>query len=213
MKIGRRTFLKLSLVVGSALGVDVATAAERESMLKRPIPGTGEQLPAVGLGTSDEFEGGAGQDLDPLREVLRRFVALGGTLIDTAPVYGDAETVIGQLLAELGIGAQVFVATKVRTRGQQAGLEQMQRSERLLGRRPLDLLQVHSLVDVGTQLDNLRRWKEAGRVRYIGITHSRVSAFDELERLMQNETLDFVQLNYSFMEPDAERRLLPLAAE
>lgn len=213
MKIDRRAFVKQVFGIGAALGLDAVNAMQRDLVFKRPIPATGEQLPVVGLGTSDEFESGAGQDLDPLREVLRRFVALGGTLIDTAPVYGNAETVIGQLLAELGIGAQVFVATKVRTRGQQAGLEQMQRSERLLGRRPLDLLQVHSLVDVGTQLDNLRRWKDAGRVRYIGITHSRVSAFDELERLMQNEPLDFVQLNYSFMEPDAERRLLPLAAE
>jgi len=213
MQIDRRAFVKQVLALAAALGLDTTNAAQGGSMLKREIPGTGEQLPVVGLGTSDEFEGGAGQDLDPLRAVLRRFVALGGTLIDTAPVYGNAEAVIGQLLAELGIGGQVFVATKVRTRGQQAGLEQMQRSERLLKKHPLDLLQVHSLVDVGTQLDNLRRWKDAGRVRYIGITHSRVSAFDELERLMQNEPLDFVQLNYSFMEPDAERRLLPLAAE
>jgi diketogulonate reductase-like aldo/keto reductase len=167
----------------------------------------------VGLGTSDEFESDVGQDLDPLREVLRRFVEFGGTLIDTAPIYGNAEAVIGQLVAGLGVGEQVFLASKVRTHGKQAGIEQMQRSERLLKKRPLDLLQVHSLVDVGTQLDNLRRWKDAGHVRYIGITHSRVSAFDELERLMQNERLDFVQFNYSFMEPDAERRLLPLAAD
>ena len=138
---------------------------------------------------------------------------LGGTLIDTAPVYGNSEEVLGNLIGDLGIAQQTFIATKVRTRGQQAGEDQFKRSERLLKKRPLDLIQVHSLVDVKTQLDNQRRWKEAGRVRYIGITHSRVSGFVELERLMQKEQLDFVQLNYSFTEPDAEQRLLPLAAD
>ena len=170
-------------------------------------------IPVVGLGTSDEFESTSGQNLDPLREVLRRFVDVGGTLIDTAPVYGNAESIIGQLTNELSLTKQLFLATKVRTHGKQAGIDQMERSEQLLNKKPLDLLQVHSLVDVDTQLVNLRHWKDTGRVRYIGITHSRVSGFAALERLMQNETIDFVQLNYSFTEPDAERRLLPLAAD
>lgn len=210
---GRRTFLKLMLAVSFASRWDTAKAVPSDSILKRPIPGTGEQIPVVGLGTSDEFEIDDGQQLAPLREVLRRFVDLGGTLVDTAPIYGNAETVIGRLVSELGISEQLFLATKVRTYGKQAGTEQIQRSERLLKKRPLDLIQVHSLVDVVTQLDNLRGWKDAGRVRYIGITHSRVSAFDKLERLMRNAKLDFVQLNYSFTEPDAEERLLPLAAD
>ncbi len=212
-RLRRRAALKLILAASFTLRWDIVKAAQGDSILKRTIPRTGETLPAVGLGTSDEFETVPGQSLEPLREVLRRFVALGGRLVDTAPIYGNAEAVIGRLVAELGIGEQLFLATKVRTRGKQSGIEQMQSSERLLNKRPLDLLQVHSLVDVDTQLDNLRRWKDAGRVRYIGITHSRVSAFDALERLMRNVKLDFVQLNYSFTEPDAERRLLPLAAD
>lgn len=182
-------------------------------MLTRAIPVTGEMLPVIGLGTSDEFSVSPGEDLAPLREVLRRFVELGGKLVDTAPAYGNAEEVIGGLVAELGIAKRLFVATKVRTYGREAGVEQMQTSERLLKKRPLDLIQVHSLVDVDTQLKNLRAWKEAGRVRYIGITHSRTSAFGDLERLLRTEKLDFVQLNYSPTEPDAEKRLLPLAAE
>jgi diketogulonate reductase-like aldo/keto reductase len=170
-------------------------------------------LPVVGLGTSGEFDVAPGENLEPLREVLRLFVALGGTLVDTAPAYGSAEGVIGQLVTELGLTNKLFLATKVRSYGKQAGIEQMQTSEFLLNKRPLDLIEVHSLLDVDTQLDNLRRWKDAGRVRYIGVTHSRTSAHDELERLMQKEKLDFVQLNYSFTQPNAEQRLLPLAAD
>jgi diketogulonate reductase-like aldo/keto reductase len=212
-RLSRRTALKLILAAGFAARWEFAQAVQSDVILKRRIPATEETIPAVGLGTSDEFETDGGQSLEPLREVLRQFVALGGALIDTAPIYGNAESVIGNLIAELGIAKRLFVATKVRTYGKQAGIEQMETSEFLLNKRPLDLIQVHSLVDVSTQLDNLRRWKDAGRVRYIGITHSRVSAFDELERLMRNEKLDFVQLNYSFTEPDAEGRLLPLAAD
>lgn len=210
--IHRRTVLKL-FAAGLAAPWGAAHGASGEALLTREIPGTGEVLPAVGLGTSDEFEAGPGTELDPLREVLRRFRELGGTLVDTAPLYGNAEQVIGGLVDELGIRDELFLATKVRARGRQAGIEQMKRSAELLGKRPLDLMQVHSLVDVAAQLDNLRRWQDEGRVRYIGITHSRVSAFEELERLMRNETVDFVQLNYSFTEPDAEQRLLPLAAD
>ncbi len=190
-----------------------AIAAGERAMMKRPIPATGETVPVVGLGTSDEFSVRGEEELGALAEVLRQFRALGGTLVDTAPAYGNAEEVIGRLLADLGFADDLFIATKVRTRGTQAGLAQMERSEALLGKSPLDLLQVHSLVDVDTQLENLRRWQDQGRVRYIGITHSRTSAFDQLERLMKREKLDFVQLNYSFLEPDAEARLLPLAAD
>ena len=212
-RLRRRTVLKLIVAGGFASRWAIGQALESDAILKRQIPATGEMIPVVGLGTSGEFETDDGQNLEPLREVLRHFVAAGGTLIDTAPGYGNAESVIGNLITELGITRRLFVATKVRTYGKKAGIEQMETSEFLLNKRPLDLIQVHSLVDVGTQLDNLRHWKESGRVRYIGITHSRVSAFGELERLMRKEQLDFVQLNYSFTEPDAEQRLLPLAAD
>lgn len=212
-RIGRRDALKTLLAVCCAGVWNGAGAVANQPQLTRRIPRTDEMLPVIGLGTSDEFGVSPGEDLEPLREVLRRFAALGGRLVDTAPAYGNAEEVIGRLVKELGMSDRLFVASKVSSRGREAGRAQMEASERLLQKRPLDLLQVHSLVDVETQLQNLRAWKEAGRVRYIGITHSRVSAFDELERLMRAEKLDFVQLNYSPTEPDAERRLLPLAAE
>jgi len=212
-RLKRRTVLKLMLAAGLAPPRAGASGTPAEPILERPIPRTGERIPAVGLGTSDEFEIRLGDSLEPLREVLRLFVSLGGTVVDTAPAYGNAEEVIGRLIGELGVAEQLFLATKVRAYGGEAGVAQMQTSERLLGRRPLDLLQVHSLVDVDTQLENLRRWKAAGRVRYIGVTHSRVSAFEALERLLRTQSLDFVQLNYSFTEPEAERRLLPLAAD
>jgi aryl-alcohol dehydrogenase-like predicted oxidoreductase len=208
---GRRAFC--GLIAAAAVFPQVRlAAASAGTMRRRAIPATGETLPVIGLGTSDEFES-AGSNLDPLREVLRRFHELGGTLVDTAPIYGNAESVIGGLVEGLDLADELFLATKVRTSGRQAGLEQMQRSGELLGKHPLDLMQVHSLVDWPTQLRNLRRWKEEGRVRYIGVTHSRISAFDELEKVMRSEPLDFVQFNYSFTEPQAEQRLLPLAAD
>jgi aryl-alcohol dehydrogenase-like predicted oxidoreductase len=208
----RRTFCKL-LAGALLLPPFHLSLASNTGMRRRPIPGTNETIPVIGLGTSDEFEGGPGTNLDRLREVLRRFHELGGTLVDTAPIYGNAESVIGRLVADLDLTDELFLATKVRTSGREAGLEQMRRSQELLGKRPLDLMQVHSLVDWRTQLRNLRQWKDEGRVRYIGVTHSRTSAFGELERVMRSEPLDFVQLNYSFTEPAAEDRLLPLAAD
>lgn len=210
--IGRRSFCKL--IAGALLIPHVPPSfASASEMMHRRIPGTQETLPVVGLGTSDEFEVPDEADLDVLRTVLRRFHELGGTLVDTAPIYGNAESVIGGLLEDLDLAEDLFVATKVRNSGREAGLEQMERSQVLLGKRPLDLMQVHSLVDWRTQLRNLRQWKEEGRVRYIGVTHSRTSAFEELEKVMRSEPLDFVQFNYSFTEPQAEERLLPLAAE
>lgn len=209
---GRRSFCKL--LAGALLLPPVSLSfASGTGMMHRRIPGTKETLPVVGLGTSDEFEVPNKANLDVLRKVLRRFHELGGTLVDTAPIYGNAESVIGDLVKELELAEGLFVATKVRTSGRDAGLEQMERSQQLLGKHPLDLMQVHSLVDWRTQLRNLRQWKEEGRVRYIGVTHSRISAFEELEKVMRSEPLDFVQFNYSFTEPQAEERLLPLAAD
>lgn len=213
VRVDRRGALKILLAAGVAGRWGIADAASGGTLLTRAIPSTGETLPVVGLGTSDEFSVSPGENLDPLREVLRRFVALGGRVVDTAPAYGNAEEVIGRLVAELGIVKRLFIATKVGTYGREAGLAQMKTSERLLKKQPLDLLQVHNLIDVKTQLKNLRAWKAAGRVRYVGITHSRISAFDALERLLRTEKLDFVQLNYSPTEPEAEQRLLPLAAD
>jgi aryl-alcohol dehydrogenase-like predicted oxidoreductase len=149
----------------------------------------------------------------PLRGVLREFARLGGRVVDSSPMYGQSETVLGDLAAELGLHKQLFLATKVWTSGREAGIRQMEQSFRRLRAQRLDLMQIHNLVDWRTHLDTLRRWKEKGRIRYIGVTHYTESAYDELARLLETEEVDFVQLNYSIAEREAERRLLPLAAE
>jgi diketogulonate reductase-like aldo/keto reductase len=128
-------------------------------------------------------------------------------------MYGRSEAVVGEVAAKLGVTGKLFLATKVWTRGREAGVEQMATSERLLGKKPLDLLQVHNLLDLDTQLATLRAWKAAGRVRYIGVTHYTASAYPELERVLRRETLDFLQVNYSLAEREAEARILPLARE
>jgi diketogulonate reductase-like aldo/keto reductase len=184
--------------------------------LKRPIPKskTGEMLPAVGLGTSRVFDvGTAVAERAPLKEVLRLFVEQGGQVVDTSPMYGAAETVAGDLAAELGVRPKLFLATKVWTTGREAGIRQMETSMKRLGAERLDLIQVHNLVDLATQLATLREWKAQGRVRYIGITHYQDSAHADLERVMRAEDIDFVQLNYSIVSRAAEARLLPLAME
>ena len=183
-------------------------------MLTRPVPGSGEEIPVVGLGTWRAFDaGGARAQREPLRDVLREFVALGGRVIDSSPMYGAAESVVGDLAVELDLTGSLFVATKVWTTGREAGIAQMEESRRRMRAPRVDLMQVHNLVDWRTHLATLRAWKEAGRIRYLGITHYTSSAYDELERVLRSEPLDFVQVNYSLGEPEAERRILPLARE
>ena len=181
--------------------------------LRRAIPSSKEALPVIGLGTWQTFDVGGGAERAPLRQVLRRFAALGGRVVDSSPMYGRAETVVGELAAEDRLRDSLFLATKVWTRGQAAGVAQMEASLRHFRTRVLDLIQVHNLVDWRTHLTTLREWKQAGRVRYLGVTHYTASAYGELEQVMKGEPLDFVQLNYSVAEREAERRLLPLAAE
>jgi len=197
---------------GAGTGTSGAGAAP--SLLLRPIPSSGETIPAVGLGTWQTFDVGASAAArEPLREVLKRFVALGGRVIDSSPMYGAAEAVVGELASALGIVDSLFVATKVWTSGREAGIAQMEQSLRLLRKKPLDLMQVHNLVDWRTHLATLRGWKQAGRVRYVGVTHYTASGYDELERVLRSEPLDFVQVNYSLGEREAERRILPLARD
>ncbi|MBA2352642.1 MAG: aldo/keto reductase [Burkholderiales bacterium] len=190
-----------------------SSSAAPPGILQRSIPRSGEQLPAIGLGTWQTFDvGDRANERTPLKEVLSQFVELGGRVIDSSPMYGKSESVAGDLAAELGVREKLFIATKVWTSGREAGIEQMTASMQRLRAQPIDLMQVHNLVDVETHLETLRRWKKAGRIRYLGVTHYRVDAFDELAALIQSEALDFVQLNYSIMTPAAEERLLPIAA-
>ena len=182
-------------------------------LIQRRIPSSGEELPVIGLGTSGPFEVGASAaERAPLDAVLEAFFAGGARLIDTSPMYSTAERVLGELLTPEQ-HQRAFLATKVWTRGERSGSEQMTRSAELLGTARLDLVQVHNLLDVDTQLRTLHAWKEAGRLRYLGVTHYTVSAHTDLARVLSRDQLDFVQLNYSPVTRAAEQRLLPLAAE
>jgi diketogulonate reductase-like aldo/keto reductase len=187
---------------------------ESSAMLTRAIPSSGETLPVIGLGTWRTFDVHLAPDnRRQLEEVLSLFVKLGARVIDTSPMYGRAENVIGELTAALDIQDRLFLATKVWTRGRENGIQSIERSLSLLRAKQIDLMQVHNLVDVETQLATLREWKAQGRIRYLGITHYEAGAFEEVEKLMRSQQLDFVQINYSLMEPEAGERLLPLAQE
>ena len=211
--INRRDAVKLLGIAAIACATPPSRAAEG-AMLSRKIPSSGEPLPVIGLGTWQTFDVGSGAAArDPLAEVLRAFVELGGKVIDSSPMYGRSEEVVGDLAAKLGLHPKLFVATKVWTKGKSAGIEQMQDSMRKLRVKTVDLMQVHNLVDVKTHLDTLDAWKKEGRVRYTGITHYTAGAHDDVARVIESRPVDFVQINYSVGEREAERRLLPLAAE
>jgi aryl-alcohol dehydrogenase-like predicted oxidoreductase len=206
------------IVGGTAAGLALPTitraASKSSTMLTRTIPPSGEKLTVIGLGTWRTFDVDLTTDnRRQLAEVLSLFVKLGGRVIDSSPMYGRAEEVIGDLVQTLGIRDKVFLATKVWTRGKENGIKSMERSMALLRTKQIDLMQVHNLLDVQTHLATLREWKEQGRIRYLGITHYEAGAFPDVEKIMRSEKLDFVQINYSLMERDAEARVLPLAQE
>ncbi|MCF8198781.1 MAG: aldo/keto reductase [Sulfuritalea sp.] len=213
----RREILRLAAGATAAVMMPptlAAAPASSQSQLLRKIPKGGEALPAMGLGSSRTFDvGSTAAERNALREVLKLFVEQGGRVVDSSPMYGESERVIGDLAAELGVSEKLFMATKVWTSGRDAGIRQMEESLKLLRTRRMDLMQVHNLSDWKTQLKTLREWKARGIIRYIGITHYTESAYDDLAKVMQAEDLDFVQFNYSIAERAAEQRLLPLAQE
>jgi diketogulonate reductase-like aldo/keto reductase len=207
----RRDFLRAMLGAATAITGDIVMAA---TAIKKPIPKTGELLPAIGLGTWQSFDVGTNAAARaPVREVLSEFVRLGGSVIDSSPMYGKSETVAGDLAAEMAVRDKLFIATKVWTSGRDAGVRQMNESFERLRAQQMDLMQVHNLVDYRVHLRTLRQWKDQGRVRYLGVTHYTASAHDELARVLAAEELDFVQVNYSLAEREAENRLLSLAAD
>ena len=184
------------------------------AIVERRIPKTGEAIPAIGLGTWQVFDvAGNAAEMAQAKETLKVFIELGGRVVDSSPMYGSSESVTGQLASELGVRAKLFVATKVWTSGKQAGIRQMEDSMKKLRVERLDLMQVHNLQDTDTHLATLRDWKAAGRVRYVGVTHYHSGAHADLERFVKRDDIDFIQVNYSIAEPEADRRLLRAAAD
>ncbi|HJX26693.1 MAG TPA: aldo/keto reductase [Thermoanaerobaculia bacterium] len=227
-RLTRREMLRLTtgftaaLVLGAAAcgrdGSAGEAAAPRQEgtskMQTRPIPSSGEALPVIGLGTYINFDVEPGsEDYKALPAVLGALFASGGTVIDSSPMYGRAERTTGELLATRNPMVKPFLATKVWTSGREAGIAQMEESFRLLKTDRIDLMQIHNLVDWRTHLPTLRKWKEQGRIRYVGITHYTPSAYASVESALKAEPFDFLQINYAIDDRDAEERLLPLARE
>jgi len=211
----RREVLALAAGAGVAATLPLGLArAATSPVLTRPIPRTGERLPVVGLGTAIVFD--IGEDAAKRAErraVLQTMIDGGGRLIDTAPSYGTAETVLGDLLSSMAARDRVFLATKVRVTGREDSIAEMQESLRRLRTGKVDLMQLHNVSDAKTDLRTLREWQQKGYSRYIGITHSQTGANDRLAEVMRREKPEFVQLNYSLAERSTEERLLPLAAD
>jgi len=210
---GRREFLQL--VAGlSAMAVVPWTVGQTRQRLARRIPGTTEDIPVIGMGSWGTFDIGSNSDLRLERvSVLLNFFKHGGTFIDSSPMYGSSEENIGHCLNQIGADA-AFSATKVWVLGQERGIQQMKQSASLWGVPRFDLMQIHNFLDWKTHLRTLQRWKEEGRVRYIGITTSHGRRADDMARVIVDEPdLDFIQITYNIADRDPERRLLPLAAE
>ncbi len=200
-----------------ALGLASALLLPRMSFaaaepIERPIPHTGEKLPALGLGTWQVLDVPAsGADYEAATSAVRSFLSAGGRVIDSSPMYGRSEERVGDILAAIRPTVRPFLATKIWTTGRESGKAQLADSHRLLRAKTLDLVQVHNLQDLETHLATLRDAQQAGTVRYFGVTHYVASAHAELERVIRRERPDFMQVNYSLAEPDAGDRLLPLA--
>ncbi len=213
--MNRRGFLRglAGAALVPALGNGVAMA--ETAMITRPIPSTGEAMPVVGLGTWPVFDVGTDEAARrPLRDVVKALVDAGGRMIDTSPMYGRSEGVVGDIVAGLGVRDKVFLATKVWISGRDQGIAQMARSASLMKSPVIDLMQIHNLVDWQTQLATIRDMKAKGQLRYIGITHYTTGSLAELARILETEKgIDFVQLGYSLATREAETRLLPVAAQ
>ena len=210
----RAQLLRAGLGLCAAAALPSRAAGQARTMNSRPIPATQEALPVIGCGTWIGFDHAPGSpEYARLPGVLAALFEAGGRVIDSSPMYGRSEENTGDLLTAAGTQARAFLATKVWTQGRPAGIAQMEQSFARLKTQRIDLMQVHNLADWRTHLPTLRDWKAKGRIRYIGITHYSASAYDEVEAVLRGERLDFLQINYSLDAREAERRLLPLAAE
>jgi diketogulonate reductase-like aldo/keto reductase len=214
-KISRRQMCELGIYTCGSLLLPFDFFRNAFSTLqRRSIPSSTEKIPVVGVGTWRTFDAGNNmQKRETLKQVLRNLVNQHASVIDSSPMYGSSESVAGDLSDELKIRPSLFLATKVWTTGEQAGIEQMNESFRKMKATVIDLMQVHNLLDVKTHLKTLYQWREQGRIRYIGITHYLPSYYDEMQQLIQKEKLDFIQCCYNIQTTDAEKRLLPMASD
>ncbi len=213
MKISRRKHLHQLTALAATPLLSHFSFTQKQPMTTRTTS-SGEKIPVVGLGTWQTFDVGSNSEaLSPLREVLKTLVAQGGKVIDSSPMYGRSEKVVGDLSTELDLNLKFFIATKVWTTGKDQGIKQMNESFRLLQRKQIDLMQIHNLVDWQTHIQTLRNWKEQGKIRYIGITHYTESAYSSIEQILKTQPLDFLQINYSLLSRKVEERILPLALE
>jgi diketogulonate reductase-like aldo/keto reductase len=213
--IARRTLLKVICTAAALLNMPpgIAQTAGSRRIVKK-IPGTGEELMAVGMGTSRTFDAGDDTELRAqLQEVLQTFFDQGGQVIDTSPMYGTAETVVGDLLRRVTHKDKLFAATKVWIYGREAGIKQMKSSMEKMGVTVMDLMQIHNMRDWKTHIKTLREWKDKGNIRYFGITTSHGRDHEELVKIMKNENPDFVQFSYSLGNRDAEKDIFPVAAD
>jgi len=214
MKVTRRDILKLSAAAGAVMAIGPQRLfAQSKTLILKKIPSSGEGIPPIGIGTNRYGVGTSEEERAPLRATLKKFQQLGGRLIDTAPMYGNSEAVLGDLISELGIRNRLFLATKTDMRGMVHGSASYQASLDRLKTDKVELMQVHNLVNPASELAAMREWQQEGKIKYIGITTSQARQFGDMEKLMSAEKLDFVQLNYSLDDREADKRLLPLAAD
>ena len=214
MKMTRRALIELGAGAGVAASLSTeALLAQDGALVQKTIPKTGEQIPPIGIGTNRYGVGASEEERAPLKATLKLFAELGGKVIDTAAVYGTSETVIGDLVRELSIRDRLFFATKTDLRGQMSGAAGLQQRLERMQTETMDLMQVHNLVDVASELALMREWKAEGRIRYIGATVSTENQYADMARVMETEDMDFVQFNYSLDDRGAEERLLPLALD
>jgi aryl-alcohol dehydrogenase-like predicted oxidoreductase len=203
------------LLAGAALGsFPLASLADAKHMISRPIPASGERLPVIGLGTYSVFDvESSPEQIDTRRKIVDLLMGAGGSVIDTSPMYNRSEKVIGDIIEGGTPRDALFIATKVWTDGRDAGIEQMTRSARLMKTDVIDLMQVHNLRDTATHMDSIRDLQEQGKIRYSGLTHYRAGAHDALEREVRDYRPQFLQINYSLSEREADQRLLPMAQD
>jgi aryl-alcohol dehydrogenase-like predicted oxidoreductase len=209
----RRSVLAACLAVSASWLVGRSQAQTPESVMTRPIPHSGEQLPIVGLGTAVSFPSANESQRAALKDVIDALVANGGKLIDTASVYGNAESVIGDIVRASNARNKIFIATKIEVRSAKAGADEFQRSLQRLRTEKVDLLQLHNVSRASQSLSQFREWKAAGRCRYVGITSTYSADYNAMEAIIRREKPDFVQVDYSMDNRAAEKRILPAAAD